>query len=277
MDITQGLVEISVLYLWYNGATWRLNMNKKSPIGIFDSGFGGISVVKELVSVLPHEDILFFGDSKYNPYGTKDKEEVVQRCTYISNTFMKQDVKAIVIACNTATSVCVKDLRQKYPIDIIGMEPALKVACDQGKKQKIAVWATPLTLKEKKFKNLMEHFKDEHTIYSIPCPKLVSLVEENRLDQIELVKEVLQEYVNQASDVDSIVLGCTHFVFFKEILETMLLDKVKIIDGNQGTIQHLKDVLAQKDLLNDQNEQGKITWYNSDPDKLSLSQILFER
>lgn len=252
-------------------------MNKQNPIGVFDSGFGGISVVKEIKRQLPHENIIFFGDSKYNPYGTKSNEEITQRCIAISDTLIEKNAKAIVIACNTATSVCVKYLRQNYSIDFIGMEPALKVACDQGSHRKIAVWATEVTLREKKFQQLMEHFKDQHTIYSIPCPKLVQLVEQNELDNIELVNQVLDEYIQQTPDVDSIVLGCTHFVFYKDFLEKKLQGNVQVIDGNQGTVHHLKDILETKDLLNDQKENGYIQWMNSDEEKLKCSELLFKR
>lgn len=114
-------------------------MNSKSPIGVFDSGLGGISVLHTMHSLLPNENLIYLGDSKYNPYGTKTKEEITKRCVAICDELICHDVKAIVIACNTATSACVKLLREKYDVDIIGMEPALKVACDRGEHQRIAV------------------------------------------------------------------------------------------------------------------------------------------
>ena len=116
-------------------------MQAESPIGIFDSGLGGISVLHTIHQLMPQEDLIYIGDSKYNPYGTKTKEEITERCIKICDTFMNLGCKAIVIACNTATSACVPLLREKYPVDIIGMEPALKVACSLGKHQRIAVWA----------------------------------------------------------------------------------------------------------------------------------------
>lgn len=252
-------------------------MNQNSPIGIFDSGFGGISVVHTLIHSLPNEKILFFGDSKYNPYGTKTKEEITQRCIAICDEMMKQDVKAIVIACNTATSACVDRLRETYPVDIIGMEPALKVACEKGPSQKIAVWATQLTLKEEKFRRLMSHYEKQHTIHKIACPELVKMVEENRLDDSDRVQTVLEEYIGLAPDVDSIVLGCTHFVFYRKQLEHLLDRPVHIIDGNQGTVRHLADVLNQKGLLNPSNQPGEILWENSLPEKKELSKELLNR
>ena len=252
-------------------------MNSKSPIGVFDSGMGGISVLATLKQAMPNEDLIYFGDSKYNPYGTKTKEEITKRCIEICDVFMAYDVKAIVIACNTATSACVSFLRKKYPIDIIGMEPALKVACTKGSRQKIAVWATNLTLSEKKFSTLMEKFENEHDIRKIPCPKLVRIVEEDDLDNDTRVNEALHEYLNASNinSLDSIVLGCTHFVFYKKKLQEMAGPSIEIIDGNEGTVHHLQEVLKQKNLLN--NEGGSIEWKNTLEEKIELSKRLLMR
>lgn len=250
-------------------------MNSNSPIGVFDSGLGGISVLKTISKVLPNEDLIFLGDSLHNPYGTKSKEEITERCIKICDYFHSKDVKAIVIACNTATSACVPLLREKYSVDIIGMEPALKVACKKGNHQKIAVWATDFTLKEKKFERLMKDFEDDHEIYKVPCPKLVELVEQDKLDDLDLVTSVLQDYINQTdvSSLDSIVLGCTHFVFYRDILKTLLPESVKIIDGNMGTALHLKNLLDEKGLLNENG--GSIKHENTLEDKFWLSEKLF--
>ena len=245
------------------------------PIGIFDSGLGGISVLSVAQKQLPKEDFVFLGDSKYNPYGTKTKEEITQRCLAICDWFVSQHVKAIVIACNTATSACVDLLRNRYDIPIIGMEPALKVACEIGPKQHIAVWATELTLKEQKFARLMDRFDDEHTIYRVPCPQLVRIVEEDQLDNESMIERVLTEYLHQSPKVDSIVLGCTHFLFYRNFLKKLLPEDVHLVDGNWGTIRHLEDILKQKGELNDQG--GSIVWKNSDPSKIDLSKKLLKR
>ena len=173
------------------------------------------------------------------------------------------------IACNTATSACVDVLRKRYPIDIIGMEPALKVACEIAPDQKIAVWATNYTLKEKKFANLMHRFDQDYTILRVPCPKLVELVEKDALDQSALIKETLEGYLAQSQAADSIVLGCTHFVFYRKMLENLVSKDVHIVDGNAGTARHCKDVLAAKDLLNDAG--GNIEFHNTLPEKIALS------
>ena len=251
-------------------------MKTNEPIGIFDSGLGGISVLRTLVKELPSEDVIYVGDSLHNPYGTKTKEEILERCIAICDFFMEHHVKLILIACNTATSACVNILRQRYPVDIVGMEPALKVACSLGRKQHIAVWATDLTLKEKKFASLMEQFQDEHRIDRVPCPKLVSLVEQDHLQDKTRVDDCLKEYLSQScvDSLNSIVLGCTHFVFFKEHLEALCPSHCKIVDGNQGTVLHAKDLLEQKNLLQS-NRQGTIAWFNTDEGKIEQSKRLF--
>lgn len=247
-------------------------MNASSPIGVFDSGLGGISVLDTLVQIMPQENYIFFGDSKHNPYGTKTKEEITKRCIEICDYFIQQDVKAIVIACNTATSACVNLLRKRYSIPIIGMEPALKVACEVGNHQKIIVWATDFTLREKKFADLMKQFEADHEIVKVACPKLVRLVEENKLQDNEYVQDILSSYLPH-QNFDSLVLGCTHFVFYKSILEKMV-PSILLIDGNAGTVHHLKDILTQSHLLN--HGKGSLIFQNSLENKISLSKELFE-
>ena len=251
-------------------------MKSDSPIGVFDSGLGGLSGVAKLHELLPHEDILFFGDSAHNPYGTKTKDMITAYCLEIVTNLQKAGCKAVVIACNTATSAAVPLLRETFDFPIIGMEPALKLAASYGDHQKIAVWATRLTLEEEKFAHLRARFTNDHDIRSVPCPKLVRLVEEDRLHDDKLVRSVLQDYLDQSDwkTLDAIVLGCTHFVFFKNILEEMTDHKVRIVDGNEGTVRHLEDILARSGLLNEYG--GSIHIDNSMPDKIEQSEKLLK-
>lgn len=253
-------------------------MDSKSSIGVFDSGLGGITVLHTIHKLLPHEDLIYLGDSKNNPYGTKTKEEITKRCIAICDEFQRRNVKAIVIACNTATSACVDLLRKKYDVDIVGVEPALKVACDMGQHQKIAVWATNLTLAEKKFARLMNRFKEDHEIVKVPCPKLVRIVEEEKLDDPKLVESTLHEYLNESDflNLDSIVLGCTHFPFYKDTLVKMC-PGIHVVDGSIGTTMRLKYLMEKQNLLNGSNHEGKITWLNTDKTKIELSKRLLER
>ena len=191
-------------------------MASTAPIGVFDSGLGGISVAREIRRDMPNEHVLYFGDSANAPYGTKSPEQVRELSDVIVKRFVEQGVKAVVIACNTATSAAANELRDTYDIPIIGMEPALKVACDRGhgKRQRVIVAATPLTLRERKFAVLMDRFKADHTIFPEPCPGLVEIVEHGQLDDHDVVMRTLHQYFDQydLSTIDSVVLGCTHFV-----------------------------------------------------------------
>lgn len=247
---------------------------KNNPIGIFDSGLGGISVLNECSQLLPHEHFIYYGDSAFAPYGVKDSQTVINRCIYICDLLIKQHVKAIVIACNTATSVAVDTLRERYSIPIIGMEPALKVAANKKEKQTILVMATTLTLKEKKFANLMRRYEQNHTIIKMPCPLFVSIIEDNLPDRQALVDKQLNEYKNILKDltIDSIVLGCTHFVFLKDEIAHYFHHQVTLIDGNAGTANHLKDILEKQSLLSD--SIGTIEILNSDMLKIEQSKEL---
>ena len=260
--------------------------NKKKPIGVFDSGLGGISVLKELVTLMPNENYIYFGDSFYAPYGTKKKEEIIERCLEICDFLVSKDVKAIVIACNTATSAAVNILRETYKhIPIIGMEPALKVAADNKENNNIVVMATALTLNEKKFNNLMKNYSHKNNIIKMPCPELVKIVENDMLHNTELVHNQIIKYFEDIDlqSLDSIVLGCTHFVFYKDYLSEILNKRTQIIDGNNGTARHLKEILeslnnlSTSNSIEDDDNKGEIIFLNSSNEEkfIELSKRLF--
>ncbi|MCI1832207.1 MAG: glutamate racemase [Bifidobacterium sp.] len=243
-------------------------MASTAPIGVFDSGLGGISVARQIHRDMPHEHILYFGDSANAPYGTKTPQEVRTLSSAIVERFMARGVKAVVIACNTATSAAVNQLRDQYSIPIIGMEPALKVACDRGhgNPQRIIVAATPLTLREKKFSALMSRFESSHVIFREPCPDLVEIVEHGQLDDRDLIMETLHRYFDHydLATIDSIVLGCTHFVFFRSYFERLAPSSTAIIDGNEGTAHHLEVVLESWGKLAPAHATGRVDLSNSD-------------
>ena len=254
-------------------------MTSTAPIGVFDSGLGGISVVRQIVQDMPHERVLYFGDSANAPYGTKTPQEVRRLSFDIMERFMSQGVKAVVIACNTATSAAVNALRDHYDIPIIGMEPALKVACDRGDTaagdgpaparhmpQHVIVAATPLTLREHKFAALMDRFKANNMISPQPCPDLVEIVESGRLCDHDLVMRTLHRYFDgyDLPSIDSVVLGCTHFVFYRDYLRELLPSTTAIIDGNRGTVRHLGMVLESLGKLAPEEMDGGVEIANSD-------------
>lgn len=249
------------------------------PIGVFDSGLGGISTLRELIKYMPNENYIYFGDSQFAPYGTKSKDEVIDRCKFICDFFIHSGVKAIVIACNTATSAAANILRDTYKdIPILGLEPALKVAVDSKNNSNIVVMATPLTLKESKFNTLMDIYSEDNTIIKMPCPELVSIVENNLLEDETLVINQLKKYYSEIdiNSIDSVILGCTHFVFYKEYLKSILKPTVNIFDGNLGVTKHLNNILSNTNMLNQSNIPGTVTIYNSsnDVEKIELSNKL---
>lgn len=254
-----------------------------APIGVFDSGLGGISVVREMRLLMPSERIIYFGDSANAPYGTKTPQQVRELSFRIVKRFAQEQVKAIVIACNTATSAAVNDLRKMYDFPIVSMEPALKPACDRGngKGQRIIVAATELTLRERKFSDLMRRFEDDNTIYRQPCPKLVEVVERGLIDDYDLVMATLHEYFDRydLASVDSVVLGCTHFVFYRDYFKELLPQRTAIIDGNEGTARHLRNLLGTRNELAPPETKGSVILRNSDSSERmrELSQRMLDR
>lgn len=236
------------------------------PIGFFDSGVGGISVLKEAIKVLPNENFIYFGDSANAPYGVRSVDEV-KKLTFNAVEFLiKKNVKAIVIACNTATSAAIIDLRDKYEtlMPVIGIEPALKPAVELNRKGKIIIMATPMTLSESKFKNLMDNYADVSDILPLPCPGLVELIESGNTDGDE-VKAYLNKRIKtyEKEGIAAIVLGCTHYPFIKESLKLVLNSSVPIIDGSIGTARQLERQLIEYNIRSSSHSKGKVEVFNS--------------
>lgn len=252
-------------------------------IGFFDSGIGGISVLYEALRILPKEDYIYYADTMNVPYGSKPKELVKQYIFAAVDFIVKQGVQAIVIACNTATSVAIEDVRSIYKIPIIGMEPAVKPAVEKknNANKRVLVTATALTLKEEKLQNLITQLDHDHIVDLLPLPELVQFAERFEFrEQVVMpyLKEQLGKY--ELSNYETIVLGCTHFPFFKDTFRKLLSVDTKIIDGNEGTVKNLKRILINKNCLNEGS--GNIIFYNSghivnDQEKLRQYNSLFKR
>lgn len=253
-------------------------ISKQSPIAVFDSGMGGISVLKELHKIMPNENFLYLGDSKNAPYGVKTTEEICELTTHHVENFIKQGAKAVVIACNTATSAAADSLRSRYrDFPIIGLEPALKPAALCAHCPRVLVMATPLTIREKKFRRLQHEYDDRAEFFNLPAPNLVTLVEDLQLSGEKLtayLEEILKPYKNL--DIDCVVLGCTHFPFVRGEIERFFDNKVLIFDGGEGSARQTKRVLEAKNLLNDSQEKGTIVFENSLPEKIDYCKRLFE-
>ena len=236
-------------------------MNNK-PIGVFDSGIGGLTVLKEIIKILPNEEFIYYADTDNVPYGIKPKEEVKEYINQAVKFLIDKDVKAIVIACNTATSIAINDLRKKYSLPIIGIEPAAKPAIENRGQKKVLIMATPTTIREEKLHNLLKKFSAEEFVDLIAMPKLVEYAERGEFDSKEIedyLKKQLQEF--NLNDYSEIVLGCTHFPFFKEKIKKVVPQNINIIDGSKGVANRLKDILQKNDLLG--NNNLKIEYYYS--------------
>ncbi|MDD7642540.1 MAG: glutamate racemase [bacterium] len=235
------------------------------PIGVFDSGVGGISVLQELIKVMPNENYIYLGDSKHAPYGTKPLEEVRSLSFRNAEDLLAQGAKGLVVACNTATSAAVRLMRGKYPqLPIVGIEPALKPAALEKEHPRVLVMATPMTVQQDKFKQLMARYADKAEIYPLPCPGLMEFVEAGDLDSEQLhdfLQQLLAPYLDK--HLDSVVLGCTHYPFARKMIRRIVGDSVTIFDGGEGTAREMRRRLAAADLLNPATEPGWVKFENS--------------
>jgi glutamate racemase len=243
----------------------KQTMNKTKKIAVFDSGVGGLTVLKKILKQLPNEEYIYYADTDHAPYGTKSKHEVKKYILEVVDFLLKQNIKALVIACNTATAILINDLRKKYKIPIIGMEPAVKPALEKNHLQKrIIVTGTLLTLQEKKLKTLLNNYDKKKLVDLLPLPELVGFAEKFQFEEkhiIDYLKNKFSKY--DLSEYNTIVLGCTHFILFKKVFKKILPKHITLIDGNQGTVNNLIKILTEKKLINDNNKKKSIDLYLS--------------
>ena len=249
-----------------------------NPIGVFDSGLGGITVLGELKKLMPNENFIYLGDSKNAPYGTKSEEEIKKHTTECVEKLIAMGVKAVVIACNTATSVAANDLRRDFSIPIIGIEPAVKPAALKYEGKNIFVMATPMTLKKEKFLKLMKSYEKNAKIFPIPCPNLVEIIEKGVICGKEIDDYLLDLFKPFEDKPVCVVLGCTHYPFVKEALKKYFGQGVDIIDGGYGTAKETKRRLTKENLLNTSEEYGKTEFINSknSDEEILLMNKMFE-
>ena len=229
----------------------------KRTIGVFDSGFGGVSALIALKRVLKNEHYIYFADNLNAPYGLKSNREIINFSLDICNFLIEKNAKVIVIACNTATSAAIETLRNQYSIPIIGMEPALKPALSLG--GKTVILGTNATLRNKKLRNLIKSLNPKEDIALIDASKLVSYVENFQTETKEF-KNMLRKMLSYQLDAKNIVLGCTHFLFFRDQISEILPNAI-IIDGHLGTANRVKDILEENKLK--ENLNGEIEFYSS--------------
>lgn len=256
-------------------------MAERGPIGVFDSGVGGISVLRELMRLMPGEDFLYLGDSIHAPYGTRALEDV--RNLTIGNVefLLEKGAKSIVIACNTATSAAVALLRERYPdLPLVGIEPAIKPAVLENPGARVVVMATPMTLRQEKFQKLMGMYEEKAEILPLPCPGLMEFVERGDLESQEL-RRYLTELFWTVSErpVEVIVLGCTHYPFARDMIQEVVGEQVKIYDGGYGTAREMRRRLEEAGLRNPSSDGGAVTFLNSrnTPEEEELCRFLLRR
>lgn len=206
----------------------------------FDSGIGGLSVLHHAMKILPNEEFIFFADEDNVPYGTKNREQVLSYVDAAFKFLTAQNVGAIVVACNTATSVAVRPMREKYDLPIIGMEPAVKVALDLYPRRKVLVTATEITIRGEKILNLINHLNAENLVELRALSNLVDFAERMEFNSSAVENYLRGEFEGyDFKDFSSVVLGCTHFNYFKDTIKKILPAHMKILDGNAGTLNQL--------------------------------------
>ena len=252
-------------------------MNQKQDyIAVFDSGVGGISVLRHLRRVLPGERFLYFGDSANAPYGSRPTEQVRQLTLAAAEMLTRSyPVKALVIACNTATAAAVKQVRESYPdLIVIGIEPALKLAADHFPGGRVGVMATEVTLREEKFDTLLHRFDENCVIHRIPAPGLVQLIEQGKVEGPEveaLLRKLLGPYIGK---LDALVMGCTHYPFAAAAIGRVLGPSVTLLEGGDGTARETRRRLAAADLL--EEGEGEIRILNSSENS-EMIRLSYER
>jgi glutamate racemase len=241
-------------------------MPSNLPIGIFDSGIGGLTVLRHIRKQMPSESVIYVADRGHLPYGTKSNEFILDRSIHISDFLLSQPVKAIVVACNTATAAAIHILRQRYELPIIGMEPGVKPAIQLTRNGNIGILATEGTLGSGKFKTLIERHANGLELFIKPCYGWVEHIEAGDLGKsltMSMLKETLAPLLNK--DIDTLVLGCTHYPFLMDNIRKLVGSGITIIDTGQAVASHLRCRLEESNLLTDALTAGSETFRSSGP------------
>lgn len=238
-------------------------MSSKNPIGLFDSGVGGISIWKEVQQLLPHESTIYLADNKNAPYGQKTKEEIIRLSCKNVDYLIDRGCKMVVVACNTATTNAIKELRSRYDIPFIGIEPAIKPAANQTKTETIGILATKGTLNSELFHKAVSNYKHLNIIEQVGY-NLVQLIENGDLESEE-IKELLRTYLEPmvAANMDYLVLGCTHYPFLIPQIREIIPEHIRIIDSGEAVARQTKYLLEQNDLLNTSGEPVSHQFYTN--------------
>jgi glutamate racemase len=241
-------------------------LENKKAIGIFDSGIGGLTVVKRLEKTLPKENIIYFGDTARVPYGSKSNTTVIEYSIQNTRFLLQKDVKAIIVACNTASSIAIPVLKTQFNIPIIGMiVPGARKALNKTRNNRIGVIGTRATISNRAYSSEINRLNKDANIIEKPCPLFVPLAEEGWIDHhstYEIAKEYLQELKDH--NIDTLVLGCTHYPILSNVIQKVVGENVTLIDSGIASAELIKNELENANLLTDSNSQGKQDYYVSD-------------
>lgn len=240
-------------------------MTNSQPIGLFDSGIGGTSIWKEIHQLLPNENTIYLADTKNAPYGQKSKEEIIALSIKNTEFLLEQNAKIIVVACNTATTNAIKELREKFDVPFIGIEPAIKPAANNSKTQTIGILATKGTLNSELFNKTAEKFQDTTIVEQIGF-NLVKLIEEGQMHSQEMTK-LLHTYLRPMieANIDYLVLGCSHYPYLIPQIKEILPSHIKIIDSGEAVAKQTQKILEEKIGLNDKKNSSSIFYTNAEP------------
>jgi glutamate racemase len=249
-----------------------MTFQSKSPIGIFDSGVGGISVLRATLEQMPEESVIYFGDQGHIPYGPRPMKQIRNFSEAITNFLLEKDAKIIVVACNTASAAALKYLREKFPdVQFVGMEPAVKPAAEHTQTGKVGVLATPATFQGALYASVVERFANGVELFQKTCPGLVQQIEQGNLDGEE-TRRILEDALLPMleKNIDTVVLGCTHYPFVIPLIQQIVGNKVRVIDPAPAVAKQTRRLLEERGMKNQSELKGDVKFYTSgNPDALN--------
>jgi glutamate racemase len=243
----------------------ELNL-RNQPIGVFDSGLGGLTVVKELIHDLPNEDIIYYGDTARVPYGTKSRESIIRFSFENTEELLKYNVKMVVVACNTSTSYALLPLRDHFDVPIIGViQPGAQQAVRSTKNNRIGVIATSATVNSQEYTKTILNFNNSAKVFSQACPLFVPLVEEGWLDN-KVAYDVASQYLAamKRNHIDTLILGCTHYPLLKPVLKKVMGKRVTLVDSAKAVVNEVKEVLKNTQRFCDRKRKGQYKFLITD-------------
>lgn len=249
-------------------------MAKQDPIGVFDSGVGGLAVVQESRKLLPQEDILYYADQAHFPYGQRSPQEVTHLASDATRFLLDRGAKMVVVACNTASGVALDLLRAAFPVPFVGVEPAIRPASAQSHSRKVGVMATDATFHTQRFARLVTQYAEDVEVYTQECPNLVELVEAGDVESRQ-VRSLLHRYLDPlvAEGIDALALGCTHYSFLRQAIQEVVGPGVAVIDTALPVARQVERVLKASDLAREDGVPGRVQLFTSGDEAAFLTVV----